>query len=624
MKCDDFLLKRHFKDVSPSETIEAIQKTLQALGLNTEEIWSTPTSINTYSVRLRVTGIPMEIGANGKGSDKEYARASAYGELCERLQNQLFVLSRCYATEKRKEYIDEQYMSISEALERDSYFFPLLTKILYPFSINNSVPKIEVLETFFGGKMIRMRPFYSWKQHKLVWIPWEAVGKFYGSNGMSAGNTMEEALVQGLSEIVERHVQRTIMKKPRALPDIPEKYIKKYDYIYEMYLSLKSAKGYELLLKDCSLGEGYPVIGLILINKKTNCFGVKLGCHPNIGIAMERCFTEAFQGMSEETFSGTSKFDMSNRQTEHDLNIYNTYKTAYGQYPWEILQDTDALANIREIYLQSQNNRDMLLTMITLIESKGYDILFRDVSFLGVPSYQVIVPGISELLPITGKLIRASKTMARVSELLKQPQQLTPEDCHIINLNCRFWKNSILENNLGNIYNLPLNIEYQEGLPGNKHGYGLVFMEAMTWYAQGKIKEALRAYKEWLSREEYFEDKLEPFYYALFHFLVSVEHGVPQEVAFQILQKFFTLDDVEHVSRIFSEPEQCMGHLYPAFNCYNCCKCSMDDKCGYTVLKDIMGRLWDRQLAAELNQNTLMAHLELLQTQQCKYNDESI
>lgn len=56
---------------------------------------------------------------------------------------------------------------------------------------------------------------------------------------MCAGNSPEEALVQGLSEIIERVVQRRIFTEKPALPDVPEEYIQQFPYVYEIIQKLK-------------------------------------------------------------------------------------------------------------------------------------------------------------------------------------------------------------------------------------------------------------------------------------------------------------------------------------------------------------------------------------------------
>lgn len=84
---------------------------------------------------------------------------------------------------------------------------------------------------------------------------------------MSAGNSFEEAMVQGMSEIIERYVQKKIIKERISLPDIPVEYIKKYPHIYEMFRKLEQKQEYKCWLKDCSLGGIYPVAAFIILEK---------------------------------------------------------------------------------------------------------------------------------------------------------------------------------------------------------------------------------------------------------------------------------------------------------------------------------------------------------------------
>lgn len=50
-------------------------------------------------------------------------------------------------------------------------------------------------------------PFTRQSDGETVYIPMNIVGNLYVSNGMSAGNTPNEARVQGLSEVFERHIK---------------------------------------------------------------------------------------------------------------------------------------------------------------------------------------------------------------------------------------------------------------------------------------------------------------------------------------------------------------------------------------------------------------------------------
>ena len=81
---------------------------------------------------------------------------------------------------------------------------------------------------------------------------------FLANHGLIvAGNTLEEAQVQCLSEIFERAVKRQILEQELALPDVPEAVLAKYPQIAEGVKGLEE-QGYPILVKDASLGGQFP------------------------------------------------------------------------------------------------------------------------------------------------------------------------------------------------------------------------------------------------------------------------------------------------------------------------------------------------------------------------------
>lgn len=54
-----------------------------------------------------------------------------------------------------------------------------------------------------------------------MYFPSNLIENLFLSNGMSAGNTLNEAQVQCLSEIFERAVKKQIIEEEIALPDVP-------------------------------------------------------------------------------------------------------------------------------------------------------------------------------------------------------------------------------------------------------------------------------------------------------------------------------------------------------------------------------------------------------------------
>ena len=64
-------------------------------------------------------------------------------------------------------------------------------------------------------------PYVRQSDQQTVYIPQSIIANLYVSNGMSAGNTKNEARVQGLSEVFERYVKNRIIAEAISLPEIP-------------------------------------------------------------------------------------------------------------------------------------------------------------------------------------------------------------------------------------------------------------------------------------------------------------------------------------------------------------------------------------------------------------------
>lgn len=96
---------------------------------------------------------------------------------------------------------------------------------------------------------------------------------------MSEGNTEYEALVQGLSEIIERYVKKEIIKRGLALPVIPDEILQKYE---KSYNSLKTLQGDNLkvIAYDASLGGKFPVVCVVLFNQSNGTCFASFGAHP--------------------------------------------------------------------------------------------------------------------------------------------------------------------------------------------------------------------------------------------------------------------------------------------------------------------------------------------------------
>lgn len=473
--------KMHYKEISPEQTVQNIINKLYKLNIKVSERWRIDDTIGTHSLRVNFFG--TSIGSNGKGIDKLYARASAYAELLERYQNNLLcdtskdIRQKCHKKYGFSIAPDEKYMDSKEIILQNSSF------IDYYFSIRNmkncsleeKMNKFEEVNISNENGKYLCLPFYSFKNKKIYYLPYSCYTKYYGSNGMASGNTSYEALVQALSEIYERVAQRRILKEHPTLPEIPEEYIKKYPYIHSMYVKLKENKDYTIKLLDCSFEGKYPVAGLLLAKKNTNRFGIKLGCHPEYGVAMERTFTEASQGNKVYEYYDRSNFDFYNKTVDFDSNIINTYKYGKGQFPYQIFGDKPSYRYVEPSDVSSFTNEDLLKHWISKIIDEDRDVLIRDSSYLGFPTYQVIVPWVSETLQLDDDEIRALNTYSYMSKIVKKPHLINKSNTKYIIGCLNHFSNDLMNNSLRSHYNVKIPIK----LPFEEIGCECIYFAAM-------------------------------------------------------------------------------------------------------------------------------------------------
>lgn len=388
------LQERRYKETTPDKTVKRIKEILKKHHVEVEENWGKKSSVGTYSLRVCIKG--TNIGQNGKGMTKEYALASGYAEFLERYQNGMFVFR------PEKETIDypfvysadEKKLTIQEIENQGDSF----VDNIYEDNKESCINKLEFLQEVFENKeKITCLPYYSVKDKKVMYIPHILSCHLCGTNGMCAGNSPEEALIEGLSEILERYISMQIIYQRIAVPEIPEDYLDNFPKVQDMLHKLKSNQDYVCKLVDCSLGGKYPVAGLIILQKNTGRFGFKLGAHPDYGIAMERCFTEAAQGMDIYSYAQSCLFDFKNEDIDTEENIREFVYSNVATIPYPVFAKKKTYEFTPREDVSNLNNNQILNKMIGELLKDGQDILIRDVSSLGFPSYRIIIPGMTEV-----------------------------------------------------------------------------------------------------------------------------------------------------------------------------------------------------------------------------------
>ncbi|WP_027183147.1 YcaO-like family protein [Desulfovibrio inopinatus] len=371
------------KDCSPTETIATIRALLRKVGFGTKcplcELWRSPGD-GCYSVRIWDPDYPL-IGANGKGISKVYALASAYAEFIERLQcmvSSLFGrLGNIYS--RKTVFHDEVMCSLDELL----HDIPdILSQIV-------ETPSSLPVDSF------PCLPFWDVRKGKTTILPYYLILMNTHSTGMSAGNTPEESVCQGVCEIMERYAARQVGEGNLHPPTIPLSELPLESTGLKQLLKTLHEKGLDVVVKDCTIDGAIPVLAVIVIDRANDRFNLRFGSDPVFDVALQRCITELYQGHNELPHSYSYSYWKEQRMPLNDYfsNVHSSLSFLLNDVP---------STRFREAFTASgQSNAAYLAFVLEKIHALGCSVYVRDFSFLGFPSHYVYIQGMSATSPLT-------------------------------------------------------------------------------------------------------------------------------------------------------------------------------------------------------------------------------
>lgn len=428
------LIDERFKDSSPEKTVEKIRGILASYGIETKEVWYDSNVKNCYSVRVSVKD--AEFGANGKGITKELALASGYAELMERMQAGFLI--RRYFREDCLEYADAKDISVNEFLLSCGEWLSDISRGLLE-QFGGQISTAELLQKCMeagteSSGTVQVLPFYNVTDDCMTVFPQRIIPSVYNTNGLAAGNSFEEAFVQGFSEIIERHLMVRCFFNDITPPDVPEDYLVQFKKSYEIIQDLRS-HGLDIYIKDCSLDCPFPLLAAVAVDRKTHAYHVHMGAHPVFEIALERCLTEMFQGRNLDNVINTSELFIGNAKTRQISELLNLLTKGCGRYSDSFFSGTPLYEFRPAADRSGKTNRELLREIVDYVSAKGYKMLVRSVSHLGFTSVRIIIPGMSEALPnnLTDRFPQ-QKLLARHRDSLTMLSKLNDSQKEEVNL----------------------------------------------------------------------------------------------------------------------------------------------------------------------------------------------
>ncbi len=385
-----------FKDASPIKTVEKIKSILEKHSIRVTECWHESGVEHCFSLRITVDGTAF--GVNGKGLTKEFAQASGYGELMERMQLGLFSDSSVQKIGHYNEVIGkDERVSMDLLLEELPDWYSYLAGKACELDGAEHCGKDIISRFADTNGTVAAIPFYSLTRGRTVSVPRELRSVVCGSSGGAAGNTMEEAIVQALSEIVERHHMQRAIRECISLPNIPEDVLQKYTTAYSIINSLRE-RGFRVIVKDCSLGTRFPVVCVCYIHEATGKYHTHFGAYPILEIALERALTESFQGRHIESFTKNEDFIYSSSQLSSYRSVYMGLKKGDFEKTPQFFVGECKYSYNENVGFGAESNKELLPQLIDFFTQQGYEILVHNSSCLGFPTYSVFIPKYSEVI----------------------------------------------------------------------------------------------------------------------------------------------------------------------------------------------------------------------------------
>jgi ribosomal protein S12 methylthiotransferase accessory factor len=386
------------KDLPLEQTVANMTGILADLGMKIEVSSWRNIVPNVWSLHIRDAASHMCF-TNGKGATKESALCSALGEFIERLNCNFFYNDQYFGAEiagaEFVHYPNERWFKPEpdDALPAD--LLDDYCRAIY--DPDGELRGSHLIDTNSGNseRGICTIPYRRQSDGETVYIPSNLIENLFLSNGMSAGNTLEEAKVQCLSEIFERAVKRHIIEQEVVLPDVPAEVLAHYPQILEGIKALE-AQGFPVLVKDASLGGQFPVMCVTLMNPKNGGVFASFGAHPNFEVALERSLTELLQGRSFEGLNDIPQPTFNSLAVSEPENFVEHFIDSTGIISWRFFSAKHDFAFCQWDF--SGSNTEECERLFGILQTLGKEAYVAEFSNIGI-ACRILVPGYSEVYP---------------------------------------------------------------------------------------------------------------------------------------------------------------------------------------------------------------------------------
>ena len=362
------------KIMSPEETVARFKEKTAKLNLDilnrTQRIDNGRLDIPVFfsecgTDAVHVTGTKKQMGKGGTPAQSE---ASAVMELAERFSFFSFMNQGDHFVISTLKEVGENALDYEQIIK----------------SVHDNPEDALRVKQIFDDLPLKWTKGYNLTKKQEVLIPFNWFYMINEFNGPSAGNCTEEALSQGICELVERHTSSLVSHGKLKVPQINLESFTD-PLVIEMLDNYKK-EGIRVYASDFSLDTGISTIGVLAWDPATfpdlSEIVWTAGTSPDPQKAMSRALTETaqlagdFNTGSNYVASGLPKFT-------------NIEDARFITHPEKTI-NMDALPD-----LSSNNIKTEVENLIHALDKQGYQVLAINTRHqaLEVPAFYAIIPG---------------------------------------------------------------------------------------------------------------------------------------------------------------------------------------------------------------------------------------
>lgn len=374
-------INKKYKDRNPIETIQIIKNFFQTKNYKIKVKEFSHTKYNVYwcGIYLYLNDIVI-LKSAGKGTSPLYSLASGYAEMYERFCNQVQYYINPFIFQNNFElYNYDDFINIEELLKDKT------TQDFYSAYFNNNLKNFNDFLNMminYNNKIPGQYYINLISNEKKLFNP-TLINRFVSTTGLAAGNTLEEALIQGMSEWFERYITYLVITNPASnYYSINKKLLPRY---LQNIINNIEKNNQKIYIIDYSYTFNLPVCGILLIDLNNYKYQYTFGSAPSANIAIERCLTELFQGINnnwQEWNTIQQPFKSLNLKNEQTIQKMLKGTVSRNSCPFEFTNFIEKNTYNYNIFLKDINisNINLLQHYKNIISQQQIELYYKDIS----------------------------------------------------------------------------------------------------------------------------------------------------------------------------------------------------------------------------------------------------